>query len=259
MTAIETVEEIPVNDGTDRVLRVRVRRLREGPLAIVNHGSPPGRKEARRRMELPQFELLTDWLMGRGYVVALPLRRGFGKNGGRFDEDVEKTKGVYDFLKAGQQTAADIKLTLAFMEDKTYVQSGSALILGQSAGGWGTLALASENHPRIAGYVNFSGGRFAERINENPSLGDKLVEAAEKFGRTAERPSLWLYADNDESFPSSLQVRLYEAFNKEHHKAIFRSISDVPGSGHGMIYSPTAAKIWGPHLGSFLDHLATNE
>ena len=45
------------------------------PLAVINHGgtvSAPQRPE----MPLPRYEPLSSWLVERGYVVVLPLRRG---------------------------------------------------------------------------------------------------------------------------------------------------------------------------------------
>ena len=45
------------------------------PLAIVSHGSPPDGSQ-RPSMEIPTFSAVSNWLLQRGYMVALPLRRG---------------------------------------------------------------------------------------------------------------------------------------------------------------------------------------
>src|SRR5215471_18689161 len=45
------------------------------PLVVVNHGSPPNASE-RPRMTRPRFSAISSYFVSRGYVVALPLRRG---------------------------------------------------------------------------------------------------------------------------------------------------------------------------------------
>jgi hypothetical protein len=62
------------------VLRTRVLRPQgQGPfpVAIISHGSPAD--PAQRPVMVPTFAALSNWLLQRGYVAALPLRRGYGE------------------------------------------------------------------------------------------------------------------------------------------------------------------------------------
>src|SRR5262249_59684777 len=51
------------------------------PLAIVSHGSPADAAQ-RPAMQVPTYTSASKWLLERGYMVALPLRRGYGETGG---------------------------------------------------------------------------------------------------------------------------------------------------------------------------------
>src|SRR5262245_10698443 len=73
--AAQEIVGIPTAEGA--TLRTRVfRPAGQGPfpLAIISHGSP----EASQRpvMDVPIFAAASNWLLQRGYLVALPLRRG---------------------------------------------------------------------------------------------------------------------------------------------------------------------------------------
>ena len=56
-----------------------------GQLVVMNHGSPPSAEE-RPYMTRPSFTAISSYFVARGYVVVLPLRRGYGTTGGRWAE-----------------------------------------------------------------------------------------------------------------------------------------------------------------------------
>ena len=82
------------------------------PLAIINHGSPVN--GAREDMELPRYDALSSWFVARGYVVVLPLRRGYGGTGGEWAESYGQCQQP-DYYNAGLHSAQDIRAALAFM------------------------------------------------------------------------------------------------------------------------------------------------
>src|SRR5262249_49248229 len=51
------------------------------PLVIINHGSPPSAEDRPSRKASPCGEV-AQFFTSRGYVVAFPLRRGYGETGG---------------------------------------------------------------------------------------------------------------------------------------------------------------------------------
>jgi len=76
------------------------------PLAIVSHGSPPDASQ-RPAMQVPTYASASNWLLERGYLVALPLRRGYGETGGPWLENFGSCS-TPDYYRAGLTTAEDI-------------------------------------------------------------------------------------------------------------------------------------------------------
>ena len=112
-TAAQEIVEVATVSGPE--LRVRVfRPAGKGPfpLAIVNHGSPVDASQ-RSAMEFPIFPIASNWLLARGYAVALPLRRGYGETGGPWVEGYGSCRNP-DYYRAGLATADDIQSALDF-------------------------------------------------------------------------------------------------------------------------------------------------
>ena len=219
------------------------------PLAILNHGSLQD-GAARARMGLPAYPALTDWLLARGYAVLLPQRLGHGITGGPYYEDQGGCAGA-DFGRSGVATADEIASALSFMKSEPFIRQNSILVIGNSAGGWGSLALAARNPPGVRGIVNFAGGRGGHsrgRPNENCAP-DRLVAAAAGFGVAARVPTLWLYASSDTYFPPALSRRMADAFRAAGGNAEYQLVEVADTEGHDLIDEPPA---WSAPLAAFL-------
>jgi dienelactone hydrolase len=221
-------------------------------LAIVAHGSE---QDARLRaaMAMPRFDALTAWLVERGYAVLVPQRPGHGETGGPYLEDQGGCASA-DFRAAGFAAADSIQAALGFMAAQPFVEKAGAVVVGNSAGGWGALALASRNPAQVAAIVNFSGGRGGhdrDRPLRNCAP-ERLVAAAGDYGRTARLPTLWLYAANDTYFPPDLSGRMAEAFRRAGGRVEYRLLPAVAGDGHALIQTEGAAAAWKPYLERFL-------
>jgi len=220
------------------------------PLAVVNHGSDQD-PVARDRMGLPSFPVLTNWLISKGYAVLLPLRPGHGATGGRYLED-QGSCARPDYTRSGLATAQAIESSIEFMRTDPTIRKDGVVIFGNSAGGWGAVALASRNPAGVRAVIAFApgrGGRNRGRAGDNCAP-DRLVEAAAAFGRSARIPSLWLYAENDSFFPPALSQRMADAYRSAGGRLDYRLLPAVGGEGHNLIQSP--AERWAPAVESFL-------
>jgi len=220
------------------------------PLAIINHGSVED-PDQRALARLPQFPELTAWLVGRGYAVLVPERPGHGKTRGRYSES-EGACGSPDFLSAGNATADDIAAVIGFAAKQPLFRPRGMLIIGNSAGGWGALALASRNPKTVAAIIGFAigrGGRQHDLANNNCGP-DRLVAAAGTYGRTGRVPVLWLSAKNDTYFPPKLTARLVEAYAAAGGKVEYHLLPPVGREGHALIAAPAAT--WQDYLARFL-------
>ena len=225
------------------------------PLAIINHGSSESSLE-RAEFPPPYYPVLSQWLLDRGYAVSLPLRPGHGATGGPYFEDQGRCENP-DYVKAGLGAAASIQAAIDFLTAQRDVRKTQVLVLGQSAGGWGALALASRNPAAVRAVVNLAGGRGGHANGEpnNNCAPDRLIEAAGAFGNAAKIPTLWLYAENDSYFAPALSNMMYRRFaaaaaageSSEYHL-----LPPFGPEGHLLADSGEAIGLWTPILGKFL-------
>lgn len=226
----------------------------DGPfrLAVVNHGSDQV-LAARMQMPMPSFPGLTDWLLARGYAVLLPQRPGHGETGGRYLED-QGSCGRARYVESGLATADSIQSAIDFMTKQPFIKSTGILVVGNSAGAWGALALASRNPANVAAVVNFSGGRGGRNRGkaDNNCSADRLIAAAGEFGRTARIPTLWLYAQNDSFFPPDISGEMAEVFNRSGGYVDYVLLPPVAAEGHRLISTNPPGATWAEPLERFL-------
>ena len=225
------------------------------PLAVINHGST--QNEIRRAAyRLPQYTALTEWLVARGYAVAVPQRPGYGETGGPYYE-AQGGCASADFAKAGQGVAASIAAAIDFLSRQPFVRKTGTVAFGHSGGGWGVLALATHSLRPLAGVIAFApglGGRADDVAGKNCAP-DRLIAASRGFGEKARVPSLWLYANNDGYFSPELSKRMVDAFRAGGGRADYRLLPAIGGDGHEFIQSPDAVTLWGPVVDKFLKSL----
>lgn len=249
---------VPVVDdaGQTQTMLARVCRpdvAGRAPVAVINHGSPatPAMRHAMRPASCDSEP--ARWFLARGYVVVFPLRRGYGGSGG----DLAESSGSCaqpDYVRAGIESARDVAAAVRYATSLPYARPDGAVVVGQSTGGWATLAYAAGPHPRVAAFISMAGGRGGHAHNEAYAncRPDLLVAAAGAFGRTERTPMLWVYADNDSWFPPALVRAMYAAFTAAGGRAALAQPSFAGGDGHGLFYGPGGSRVWGPLVSAYL-------
>lgn len=251
----EQVVRIPAAGGVSMIATVmRPPGEDRKPVVVINHGSPADSSQ-RPKMAPPRYNGLSSWFVSRGYVVVLPLRRGYGETGGAWAEGYGSCQAP-DYYNAGLHGAADIKAALDYMRGQPYVAADRSLIVGQSAGGWATLAFSSQNPPNVAGMIDFAGGRGGHQKLADGAIGnctpDALVSAAGKYGSTARVPILWIYAANDSFFAPSLARRMFDAYTAAGGRGTYRPLAAFGSDGHNLASSDSGAAMWSGPVGEFL-------
>jgi dienelactone hydrolase len=244
---------IPAAGGSPLMIATVFRPPGEGraPLVVMNHGSPDNVAE-RASMARPRYLAISSFFVARGYVVVLPLRPGYGKTGGRWVDDYGHCE-TPDYAAAGLRTAADIKATIDYMSTQPFVAPGRTIVVGQSAGGWGTLALSSLNPPGVPAMIDFAGGRGGHSPVPGGVCGaDFLVKASAKYGATARVPLLWITTANDSFFDPALVRRMVDAYNGAGGQATHRALGAFGKDGHGLASNEAGAGIWEPLISDFL-------
>ena len=247
--------EAPV-PGTGQSIRVRLCRPPgpgPAPLAVINHGSPANAAERPALRPAGCGSEAVRWFTARGWAVALPLRRGYGATGGAWAEAYGTCRDP-DFVAAGRETARDIAAAIGAAAGLPGIRADGVLVVGQSAGGWGALALAADPPPGVAAVVNMAGGRggWAGGMPNANCRPDRLAAAAGTFGRTARRPTLWLYTANDSFFAPPLAAAMHGAFTTAGGTARLVSLPAWGADGHDLFFGRGGSATWGPVLAAFL-------
>jgi dienelactone hydrolase len=250
-------EIIGIRTRSGAVLQTRVLKpAGPGPfaLAVVSHGSPPDASQ-RPTMQVPTYASASNWLLRRGYMVALPLRRGYGETGGPWLENFGSCSSP-DYYRAGLTTAEDIRTAADFLRDRSDVRRDRVLLVGASAGGWGSLAAASQNPPGVSAVINFAGGRGGHQPKVGNCAPQRLVAAAGRYGSTARIPTLWLYAANDSFFAPDLARKMFDAYVRAGGRAEFVALPAFGSDGHQLFGVADGRALWQPSVAKFLDALA---
>jgi len=243
-----------------------VRPVGDGPfpLVVMNHGVSLNQKE-RSFFPLVEFRDAAMWFARRGYMVVAPTGAGYGA--AALDEP---GRGLYslfyskvgncknpNFRDAGLAVALIDKWIIDYMADQKLIVPEKAVVVGQSAGGWAAIALASQNLPGVQAIIAFAAGRGG-RVDGKPNNNcapDRLVAATGEFGRAARVPMLWIYIENDTFFGPALSKRMHEAYTASGGSAEYHLLPPFGSDGHFLIDSPDAVPLWAPLVGSFLDNL----
>jgi dienelactone hydrolase len=220
------------------------------PLALIAHAST---QNVLRRAQMPQpeYAALAAWLVARGFAVLVPERAGHGGTGGKYLEDQGGCDDA-NYSRAGYATADSIKAALGFLRGESFIRPDGAVVIGHSAGGWGALALASEDPKSIASIIVFAPGRGGH-ANDAPGqvcAPHTLVASAAEFGEDAKVPVAWLVAANDSYFPPDLSKQMADAFRKGGDKVDFRVLPAFRSEGHWLAETDGAEAIYGPVLES---------
>jgi len=224
------------------------------PLAVVNHGAPvdnasrPGMIATRCDTEAVR------WFLQRGFAVAVPLRRGFGASGGAYVEALGRCDAP-DPTNSAEEAARDAEAALAYARALPGVDAARpAIMVGQSAGGWAGLAIASHNPPGIGAVLNFAAGRggWANGRPDNVCRPDLLVASAGSFGAKARIPALFIYTENDSFFGPDLAARLVAAYQAGGAPADLKQLGPFGRDGHGLFFGQFGSDTWGPLLEDFL-------
>lgn len=223
------------------------------PILVLNHGRAPS-AEGRATVAVRDLEDAARWLTKFGFIVAVPIRIGYGRTGG---EDVENSgpcaKKSYPpvYHAAAVQTVAVVEA----LRRRPDASRDRAVIMGQSFGGTTALAVAAMNPPGIQGAINFAGGGGGNPVTrpQNPCSPKALRNLFEHYGRTARMPTLWIYSENDRYFGPEHPRAWFAAFRGAGGRGEFVQLPPVGDDGHRLFYREP--RLWQPKVSEFLASL----
>jgi len=211
------------------------------PLLVLSHGSPRS-PEDRLNFGAQTLHAQAEAYVAAGVAVAVPVRRGYGGSG-RYVEGFGDRPNYY---LAGMATADDIDAAIAALSTRQEIDAKRVVLMGVSAGGWGSVAAATRGG--VMGVVNFAGGRGStglDHVNAEPAL----ISAAAQYGGASHVPELWIYSANDQFFYPALAQALFQAFANAGGQATFITAPAFGDDGHRYI---SDIPDWRPEVDGFL-------
>lgn len=222
-----------------------------GPFALVviYHGKPARNFQAVR----PGFETAAQWFVDHGFAVAVPLRQGYGRSQGTANDMVGSCETM-DYLATARAAARDAESVISFMQQQSFIDPRSVIIVGHSHGGFGTLGVASDVPNGVVGIINFAGGTGSWKHEHFCNGRDKLIAALSRLGAENKLPQIWLYALDDETFGPPLAREMWSAYSTNSRGKILFVALPATGQGH-MLFPNGNTSVWGSTIQQFLVQL----
>ena len=232
--------------GLEAIL-IRPEGTRRYPLALISHGAP---REASQRAEMTpnRFYAQAMEFARRGFAALVVMRRGYGDSAGEYSESNGPCTSP-DYLVSARASAEDLRAAIAAMKARSDVATDGMIAVGQSAGGFATVALTANPPPGLVAAINFAGGRGSPA---NGKICDEaqLVETFGKLGAASRIPMLWIYTQNDQYFGPDAARKFHAAFTAAGGLAQFIDAPAFGSDGHNLFAS--GIEKWTPYVDGFL-------
>jgi dienelactone hydrolase len=251
---IEEQVRIPTAEGRSLAATI-LRPEGEGPYGavILNHGvSASARERARESSDL----LINSAAVfaRRGYVVVMPLRRGFGATGGRMAEDPGSCANP-DYFHGEANAADDVMAAYDYTRALPYVAGAHMILAGQSAGGMVAVFTAgTRNPPGLVAVLSFAGGRGGDPDSTPgvPCAVEAVAKVFESVGETIRVPVLFNYSENDLFFSPKVSREWFERFNSHGAHGEYVLQPAFGKDGHYLFADTLGVRYWLPTVESFL-------
>ncbi len=210
------------------------------PVVVINHGKSPGDPRFQPRY---RPAVAARYFLQRGYAVVVPMRQGFSRSEGSY------IAGGCNIESNGELQADDVQATLDYVVHQPWADTTRLLVVGQSHGGWTTLAFGARNYPGVRGLVNFAGG-----LRKDDCVGwqNTLARGAAAYAKTTKVPSLWFYGDNDSFFSTETYQAMFARYTEAGGKAALIAFGTFGTDSHALFGSRAGTGIWQPEMDKFL-------
>jgi len=220
------------------------------PILILNHGRSGTNRSMPARF---RYTAQARYFVARGFAVFVPTRIGYGELGTDPDPEESGPCRGKSYAPSAQAASTEVIAVLDYAKQQTYVDPKRIVIVGQSVGGYTTVATAAKNPPGVLAAINFAGGAGGDPDTHpgEPCEGFKLEQMYAKFGSTSKVPMLWVYTENDLFFAPRYSQAWFNAFIKAGGTAEFQLMPAFAKNGHNLFAN--GIKLWTPVLDRFLD------
>ena len=218
------------------------------PLVVMNHGGSATPAQDPR----PRYEPIARFFIRKGFAVAVPQRLGYGVSASAGDPEDEMSCSNPRYQPAGDAAAVQVLAVVAHMRKEADIDPSRLVIMGQSLGGFTTVATAATKPDGLVAAINIAGGSGGNPVTRpgNPCKAYLLEYTFAAWGKTATAPMLWMYSENDKFFNPKNSRAWFDAFTKAGAKAEFKLMPPFGDDGHALLVR--ANDLWQPVVDEFL-------
>ncbi len=222
---------------------------RRHPVLVLNHGRSPKAVD-RASISVVHMAAAARWLTHLGFLVAVPIRVGYGVTGGP-DVEFSGSCAGKNYPPVYQAAATQTLAVLAAMRARSDTAKDRSIVMGQSFGGTTAITMAALAPAGVQAAINFAGGGGGNlNAPEHPCREDHLRKLFADYGKTARIPTLWIYSANDRLWGPTLPRTWFDAFRANGGNGEFASFPPVSDNGH-LLFS-RAPQLWQPRVLEFL-------
>jgi dienelactone hydrolase len=229
-------------------LLVRPNEAGKFPLVLLNHGAPRDPKDRPGMTPLTYAPHALEFAR-RGFAALVVMRRGYGDSGSTYAESNGPCDNP-DYVRSGTASRTDLRAAIAYAATRSDVDATRVVSVGQSAGGFATVALTADPPPGLTAAISFAGGRGSPGPDQ-VCRDERLVGAFGTFGKTSRVPMLWVYGDNDHFFGPALAQKFRAAFTEGGGNVEFVAAPAYGNDGH-QLFSAGGISQWTPYVDAFL-------
>lgn len=220
---------------------------------VLNHGFP-GTEEEREAESWRAFSTVAPVFARRGYVVVMPLRRGFGATGGELAEDPGSCWRPH-FERGEEAAADDVMAAYRYARALPYVDPSRMILAGQSAGGMVSIYTAGARHPQgLVAVLAFAAGRGGDPDREPgvPCAVEPVARVFDALGAKVQAPVLFHYAENDRYFGPAVTRTWFDRFSTGGASAEYVMQPPYGHDGHFVFTQLAGVEYWLPAVERFL-------
>jgi len=220
------------------------------PVVVLNHGSPA---RSRDRDVMGRYRVIAQIreMLRMGFAVIVPMRRGYGASPGDYAEGYGSC-GAPRFEQSGAESARDVISAIDYVRGRPSLDRERIVVMGQSAGGFASLAAAAQSPAGVVAVVNIAGGRGGNGKDGIPCAPEAMAAVMAKYASTTKAPVLWLYAENDMYFGPAASRAWFTAFEQAGGKGRYVLNAAHGNDGHLLFYAQDGIAVWSPVVQAFL-------
>ncbi|MGL5003317.1 MAG: alpha/beta hydrolase family protein [Casimicrobium sp.] len=228
------------------------------PAVIMHHGRAQDNERANpgrwRYLDIARY-----WTR-RGFAVFVPTRLGYGDTGLEPDPEFTGPCNQKRYDVAADSATIQSIAAVDFAIKQSWVDKTKVIVMGQSMGGFTTIATMGKKHPSVIAGINFAGGGGGDPVGRRADpcqysrIGDVYAQAGK--ANAGATPMLWLYAENDNYWGKSIPRKWHEAYTSAGGKAQFEMFPPIGSEGHSMI--GTGRNYWRPVVDKFVAQFGFN-